>query len=71
MPAVVSICLFASAEAVEILLARASAAFPDENAATIARMPTFSITIAIRSSSRPKPTLSRARVYTGAIGIAL
>src|SRR5437870_7067106 len=45
-------------------LARARAVFPDENAATMARMPTFSITIAIRSSSMPKPPSSRTRVCT-------
>src|SRR3954463_7327176 len=52
-------------------LARARAELPEENAATIARMPTFSITIAIKSSSRPKPLSSRARVYTSPLSATL
>ena len=47
-----------------ILLARLSAIIPLLNAATIARMPMFSITIAIRSSIRPKPCSARSRSRT-------
>src|SRR5204862_311444 len=49
-----SICESASVKAVEILLERLRRTIPALNEAAIARMPTFNITIAIRSSIKPK-----------------
>src|SRR5258708_25705062 len=44
-------------------LARRRATAPDWNAATSARMPTFSITIAISTSIRPKPSSERTFTF--------
>src|SRR3954453_18404409 len=59
-----SICVCAREAAGAVVLARRSASPPELNAPTRARMPTFSITIAIRSSTMPTPASSRAARVT-------
>src|SRR2546430_2552568 len=49
---------------------RASDTTPELNAATSARMPTFSTTIAISSSIRPKPSSPQARLFTFSLSAA-